>query len=148
MLIWSGRRVGVTWTPMPCLLTGTALRMLGERPVPVRSRANKYGAVSSTRKATAAHPGDRDGVDSAVQRPVAAGRIRDLDLDYHDDAWLCAKAANTEGDWARTRAYVARRAAERKTCPGIRRCLKRYIARKIYRRQSRSMTSPVRSRRT
>jgi transposase len=46
---------------------------------------------------------------------------------------------------ARTRAYVARRTAEGKTLREIRRCLKRYIAREIYRQLNQSMkplTSP------
>jgi transposase len=46
---------------------------------------------------------------------------------------------------ARTRAYVARRTAEGKTPREIRRCLKRYIAREIYRQLNQSMkplTSP------
>jgi transposase len=45
----------------------------------------------------------------------------------------------------RTRAYVARRTAEGKTIREIRRCLKRYIARELYRQLTRSMkplTSP------
>ena len=40
---------------------------------------------------------------------------------------------------ARTRAYVARRTAEGKTTREIRRCLKRYIARELYRQLTRSM---------
>jgi transposase len=43
----------------------------------------------------------------------------------------------------RTRAYVARRTAEGKTTREIRRCLKRYIARELYRQLTRSMNSPV-----
>ena len=43
----------------------------------------------------------------------------------------------------RTRAYVARRTAEGKTTRDIRRCLKRYIARELYRQLTRSMNSPV-----
>ena len=43
----------------------------------------------------------------------------------------------------RTRAYVARRTAEGKTMREIRRCLKRYIARELYRHLTRSMSSPV-----
>jgi transposase len=39
----------------------------------------------------------------------------------------------------RTRAYVARRTAEGKTVREIRRCLKRYIARELYRQLNRSM---------
>ena len=45
----------------------------------------------------------------------------------------------------RTRAYVARRTAEGKTPREIRRCLKRYIARELYRQLNQSMkplTSP------
>jgi hypothetical protein len=45
----------------------------------------------------------------------------------------------------RTRAYVARRTAEGKTTREIRRCLKRYIARELYRQLNHSMkplTSP------
>jgi transposase len=45
----------------------------------------------------------------------------------------------------RTRAYVARRTAGGKTAPEIRRCLKRYIARELYRQLNQSMkplTSP------
>jgi transposase len=40
----------------------------------------------------------------------------------------------------RTRAYVARRTAEGKTTQEIRRCLKRYIARELYRQLTQSMT--------
>ena len=44
---------------------------------------------------------------------------------------------------ARTRTYVARRTAEGKTPREIRRCLKRYIARELYRQLTRSMNHPV-----
>ena len=44
---------------------------------------------------------------------------------------------------SRTRAYVARRTAEGKTTRKIRRCLKRYIARELYRPLTRSMTPPA-----
>jgi transposase len=44
---------------------------------------------------------------------------------------------------ARTRVYVARRTAEGKTPREIRRCLKRYIARELYRQLTRSMNHPV-----
>ncbi len=44
---------------------------------------------------------------------------------------------------ARTRAYVARRTAEGRSPREIRRCLKRYIARELYRTLTRSMTSPA-----
>ena len=43
----------------------------------------------------------------------------------------------------RTRAYVARRTAEGKTTREIRRCLKRYIARELYRQLTRSMNLPA-----
>jgi hypothetical protein len=43
----------------------------------------------------------------------------------------------------RTRTYVARRTAEGKTTRQIRRCLKRYIARELYRHLTRSMNPPV-----
>jgi len=43
----------------------------------------------------------------------------------------------------RTRAYVARRTAEGKTAREIRRCLKRYIARELYRQLSQSMNLPA-----
>jgi hypothetical protein len=43
----------------------------------------------------------------------------------------------------RTGAYVARRTAEGKTPRGIRRCLKRYIARELYRYLTRTMNPPV-----
>jgi len=43
----------------------------------------------------------------------------------------------------RTRAYVTRRTAEGKTPREIRRCLKRYIARELYRQLTRSMSPPV-----
>jgi transposase len=42
----------------------------------------------------------------------------------------------------RTRAYIARRTAEGKTAREIRRCLKRYIARELYRQLNRSMNLP------
>jgi transposase len=44
---------------------------------------------------------------------------------------------------ARTRAYVARRTAEGKTAREIRRCLKRYIARELYRQLTQSMKPPA-----
>jgi hypothetical protein len=40
----------------------------------------------------------------------------------------------------RTRAYIARRRADGKTDPEIRRCLKRYIARELYRCLNTAMT--------
>jgi transposase len=43
----------------------------------------------------------------------------------------------------RTRAYVARRTAEGKTSREIRRCLKRYIARELYRTLTSAMSSPA-----
>ena len=43
----------------------------------------------------------------------------------------------------RTRAYVARRTAEGKTTREIRRCLKRYIARELYRQLTRTMNPPA-----
>jgi transposase len=43
----------------------------------------------------------------------------------------------------RTRAYVQRRTAEGKTPREIRRCLKRYIARELYRQLTRGMTPPA-----
>ena len=43
----------------------------------------------------------------------------------------------------RTRAYVTRRTAEGKTPREIRRCLKRYIARELYRQLTRSMNPPL-----
>jgi transposase len=43
----------------------------------------------------------------------------------------------------RTRAYVARRTAEGKTTREIRRCLKRYIARELYRQLTRTMNLPA-----
>ena len=43
----------------------------------------------------------------------------------------------------RTRAYLTRRTAEGKTTREIRRCLKRYIARELYRQLTRSMNPPV-----
>jgi hypothetical protein len=41
---------------------------------------------------------------------------------------------------ARTRAYVARRTAQGKTTREIRRCLKRYITRELYRALTTTMT--------
>jgi len=43
----------------------------------------------------------------------------------------------------RTRAYAARRTAEGKTTREIRRCLKRYIARELYRQLTRAMKPPI-----
>jgi transposase len=42
----------------------------------------------------------------------------------------------------RTQAYVARRTAQGKTPREIRRCLKRYIARELYRQLTRTMNPP------
>jgi transposase len=57
----------------------------------------------------------------------------------------CAIVLTRMRSCPRTRAYVARRTAEGKTRREIRRCLKRYIARELYRHLTRSMkplTSP------
>jgi transposase len=43
----------------------------------------------------------------------------------------------------RTRAYITRRTAEGKTPREIRRCLKRYIARELYRQLTHSMNLPA-----
>jgi transposase len=43
----------------------------------------------------------------------------------------------------RTRAYIDRRTAEGKTPREIRRCLKRYIARELYKHLTHAMTSPT-----
>lgn len=48
----------------------------------------------------------------------------------------------------RTKAYVARRTAEGKTTREIRRCLKRYIARELYRFLTATMTTPTSNGRT
>ncbi len=42
----------------------------------------------------------------------------------------------------RTRAYITRRTAQGKTTREIRRCLKRYIARELYRTLTATMTTP------
>jgi hypothetical protein len=53
------------------------------------------------------------------------------------------------GAWARirncprTRAYIDRRTTEGKTPREIRRCLKRYIARELYKHLTHAMTSPT-----
>jgi transposase len=65
------------------------------------------------------------GGDRALNRAIQAAR------------WSGCAAA------PRTRAYVARRTAEGKTAREIRRCLKRYIARELYRHLTRSMNPPV-----
>ena len=52
---------------------------------------------------------------------------------------ICAIAVCRMRSCPRTRAYVARRTAEGKTTREIRRCLKRYIARELYRQLNRSM---------
>ena len=54
----------------------------------------------------------------------------------------CAIAVTRMRSCPRTRAYVARRTAEGKTTREIRRCLKRYIARELYRQLTRSMNPP------
>ena len=46
-------------------------------------------------------------------------------------------------DCPRTRAYLARRTAEGKTRREIRRCLKRHIARELYRQLTQSMNPPA-----
>ena len=43
----------------------------------------------------------------------------------------------------RTRAYIARRSAEGKSSREIRRCLKRYITRELYRTLTAAMTPPT-----
>src|SRR5262249_21762007 len=54
-----------------------------------------------------------------------------------------ALAASRLRSCPRTRTYVARRTAEGKTSREIRRCLKRYIARELYRQLTRSMNLPA-----
>jgi transposase len=54
--------------------------------------------------------------------------------------WEEVSTSNTR-TCQRTRAYIARRRAEGKTDPEIRRCLKRYIARELYRSLNTAMAA-------
>jgi transposase len=72
-----------------------------------------------------------------VRHRLNRGGDRDLNRAIH------AIAVTRMRSCPRTRAYVARRTAEGKTLREIRRCLKRYIARELYRHLTRSMNPPV-----
>lgn len=69
--------------------------------------------------------------------PAQPGGDRALDRAIHAIALVRMRSC------PRTPAYVARRTAEGKTTREIRRCLKRYIARELYRQLTRSMNPPV-----
>jgi transposase len=77
----------------------------------------------------------RDGDDT--DRTLARGKLADRTLNQaiHTIAKIRMR------DCPRTRAYVARRTAEGKRKPEIRRCLKRYIARELYRGMTAVMTT-------
>jgi transposase len=68
-----------------------------------------------------------------VRHRLNRGGDRDLNRAIHAIALTRIRSC------ARTRAYVARRTAEGKTPREIRRCLKRYIARELYRQLTRSV---------
>jgi transposase len=76
--------------------------------------------------------------------PASSGRIVRHRLNRGGDRALnCAIhtiALTRTRSCPRTRAYIERRTAEGKTPREIRRCLKRYIARELYRQLTRSMT--------
>jgi transposase len=72
-----------------------------------------------------------------VRHRLNRGRDRALNRAIHAIALTRIRSC------ARTRAYVARRTAEGKTPREIRRCLKRYIARELYRQLTRSMNLPA-----
>jgi transposase len=68
-----------------------------------------------------------------VRHRLNRGGVRALNRAIHAIALVRMRSC------ARTRAYVARRTAEGKTPREIRRCLKRYIARELYRQLNQSM---------
>ena len=72
-----------------------------------------------------------------IRHRLNRGGDRDLNRAIHTIALVRMRSC------PRTRAYVARRTAEGKTIREIRRCLKRYIARELYRQLTRSMNPPV-----
>jgi transposase len=74
---------------------------------------------------------------ATCEREARAGGDRALNRAIHAIALVRMRSC------PRTRAYVARRTAEGKTMREIRRCLKRYIARELYRQLTRSMNPPV-----
>jgi hypothetical protein len=80
--------------------------------------------------------------------PASSGRIVRHRLNRGGDRALNRAihtiAATRIRSCPRTRAYVERRTAQGKTPREIRRCLKRYIARELYRQLTRSMTSAKR----
>ncbi len=78
--------------------------------------------------------------------PASSGRTIRHRLNRHGDRAL-NRAIHTIAltrmrSCPRTRAYVARRTAEGRTSREIRRCLKRYIARELYRTLTATMTPP------
>jgi transposase len=72
-----------------------------------------------------------------VRHRLNRGGDRSLNRAIHTIALVRMRSCS------RTRAYVARRTAEGKTTREIRRCLKRYIARELYRQLTRSMNPPA-----
>ena len=79
--------------------------------------------------------------------PASSGRTVRHRLNRSGDRSL-TRAVNTIAltrmrSCSRTRAYVARRTAEGKTTREIRRCLKRYITRELYRTLTQAMNSPT-----
>jgi transposase len=69
-----------------------------------------------------------------IRHRLNRGGDRDLNRAIHTIALVRMRSC------PRTRAYVARRTTEGKTTREIRRCLKRYIARELYRQLTQSMT--------
>ena len=72
-----------------------------------------------------------------VRHRLNRGGVRALNRALHSIAVTRMRSCPT------TRAYVARRTAEGKNPREIRRCLKRYIARQLYRTLTTSMTPPA-----
>jgi len=87
---------------------------------PVRRRAQRHQGLSGKRGAAHNRGGDRQ-ANSALWRIVLVRMSHD----------------------PRTKAYVARRTAEGKTTKEIIRCLKRYVAREIYKALAHQARTPV-----
>jgi transposase len=127
----------------PALVTHLAPRLLAKHGVGPVSAAQAI--VSWSHPGRCRNEAAYAALAGASPVPASSGRIvrhrlnrggdRQLNRALHDILLTRWRSCQ------RTRAYIARRRAEGKTDPEIRRCLKRYIARELYRSLNTAMTT-------
>jgi Transposase IS116/IS110/IS902 family len=125
-------RTPLVWLRSPRFFTPTVLRGRG-RIFPAPAREPRSEAAFAALGGTSPVPASSG---QTVRHRLNRGGDRALNRAIHAIALVRMRSC------PHTRAYAARRTAEGKTAREIRRCLKRYIARELYRQLTRTMNLP------